>query len=685
MSLDHVLGKKVANSVSSSADSLLKTAAHKAAGALGAEAVDIPCEIPEPLLDHIKGHDEVKKIPMALLPKLAQEIRTKIHETISQTPGHFASNLGVVELTIALHRVFDFRKDRLVLDVGHQGYPHKMLTGRAHLFHTLRQENGLCGYPHPHENPEYDLFNTSHAGCAVSSILGLAVADRKLGRHNKCVAVVGDGAMTAGLVFEALNHSGHLKEDLLVVFNDNGCSISQNTGALSATCSRVRKTGIFKKARQKGKALIESIPYVGKDVEKFAEGVFGAASHLTHSPGALFLDLGFQYFGPVDGHDFESLHEWLEEMKQHPGPKLLHVITQKGRGFPWSEQDPVTWHGGKPYEVRGDTAFFKKPAKPKPPDYYQVISGAVVDAAKENPKIVAITAAMAEGTGLAKFLEAFPERYYDVGICEQHAICFSAAMAKGGLKPVACIYSSFLQRAVDQLMHDISLQDGLPVVLCLDRAGLVGDDGPTANGVFDLAYMRALPFFVLMAPKDGAEAAAMVHWAVKQNSPIAIRTPKEGVPAEPLTPEVAPLQLGKGEILRQGQKVALLAYGAEVVQALRAAEKIEKESGLRITVANARFCKPLDGELVESLLTTHERVFTLEDHQLLNGFGSAVLEEANLRGLDTRKLTRLGIPDRFIPHGSRSWQLKQCGLDAESIAAAVTHAAGALKQRVAQG
>jgi len=664
MSMDQgiVLGGDVG-----SADELLKSAAHKAAGAIGAEAVDIPCAVPEPFLTHIKGHDEVKQIPMALLPKLAQEIRNKIHETIQQTPGHYASNLGIVELTIALHRVFDFRTDRLVLDVGHQGYPHKMLTGRAHLFHSLRQENGLCGYPNPKECPEYDLFYTSHAGCAVSSVLGLAVADRKQHRDTSLVAVVGDGAMTTGLTYEALNNAGHLKENMLVILNDNGCSISVNTGALSSTCSIIRKSGAFKSVREKGKELIEKIPFVGKNVEKFAENVFGAASHLTHSPGSIFLDLGFKYFGPVDGHDFQALHEWLEFLKHEKGPKLLHVITQKGRGFKWSETDPVTWHGAKPYEVKGDTAVFKKPSTPKPPDYYQVISSAIVEAAKKDEKILGITAAMEEGTGLAKFHKEIPERFFDVGICEQHAVAFAAALAKGGMKPVACIYSSFLQRAMDQLMHEISLQEGLPVVVCMDRAGLVGDDGPTANGVFDLAYMRALPHFVLMAPKDGQEAAEMVHWAVKQKLPIGIRTPKEAVPAEPFTKEFRPLELGKGEIVRQGEKVAFLAYGAMVAQSMKAADILEKQHGLKATVANARFCKPLDGELVEQLVKTHDRVIVAEDHQLMNGFGSAVLEECCNRGLDTRKLIRVGIPDAFIAHGSRGWQLKQCGMDPDTM------------------
>lgn len=642
-----------------------ESAAAKAAGALGAEAVDIPCPIPQPFLEHIRGPEDVKQIPAELLPRLAHEIRNKIHESVQQTGGHLASNMGVVEMTIALHRVFDFSKDRLVFDVGHQVYTHKMLTGRAKKFHTLRQAEGLSGFPHHHEDPVYDLFLSSHAGCAVSSTLGLAVADRHLGKDTNCVAVVGDGAITAGLAFEALNHAGHLKENLLVIFNDNGCSISANVGALSSTCSEIRKTGIFRRVRDKSRALLEKIPY-GKNAERLAERVLGVASHLTQSPGAIFLDLGFEYFGPVDGHDFESLHEWFEAMKETKGPRLLHVITHKGRGARWAEEDPETWHGAKPYEVQSGTAIIKKSSKPKPPDYYKVVTDTILDVAKQDEKVVAITAAMAPGTGLSSFREALPERFYDVGICEQHAVSFAAAIAKGGMKPVACIYSSFLQRSVDQIFHEVSLQDGLPVTICMDRGGVCGDDGPTANGVFDIAYMRSFPHLVLMAPKDGQEADAMVRWAIDLPKPVFLRTPKEPVSATPLTESFKPLELGKGEIVRQGRGIALLAYGGMVVRSVQAAE-ILKGHGLDVTVANARFAKPLDGELVEQLVAGHDHVFTLEDHQLQNGFGSAVLEEANLRGVDTRKITRIGIPDQYVAHGERDWQLAQVGLHAEGI------------------
>ena len=638
----------------------------KAAGVIGAEAED--CPVPQPFLEHIQSAEDVRNIPSSLLPKLALEVRHKIHESVSKTGGHLASNLGVVELTIALHRAYDFKKDRLVLDVGHQVYTHKLITGRAKKFHTLRQQGGLSGYPNPRES-EYDLFHTAHAGCSVSTILGLAEADKKSGSDAHSVAVLGDGALTAGLIFEALNHAGHIGSDLLVILNDNGCSISPTTGALSATCSDIRVTHFFRKFRDRGKEVLEKIPYVGKDASRLATNVFDAATRLTHQPGSIFMDLGFRYFGPIDGHDMMALERWLQEMRTITGPKLLHVVTHKGYGLPWAAQDPVTWHGAKPYEVEGQTASFKKSTSPAPPAYTKVISGAVVEAARENPKVVAITAAMPDGTGLTRFQKEFPDRYYDVGICEQHAVCFAAALAKGGLRPVAAIYSSFLQRAVDQLMHDISLQEGLPVLLCIDRAGVVGDDGPTHNGVFDIAYMRCFPHFVLVAPKDAAEAKAMVQWSLAQDKPVAIRYPRDVAP-DSLTPDCRPIELGKGEILKQGEGIALLGYGATVEQMMLAAEQLEQEHNKRVTVANARFCKPLDGPLLDQLFNNHARVITAEDHQLQNGFGSAVLEEACERGLDVRKLRRLGIPDRYVEHGRRPWQLADIGIDAPGIVAA---------------
>ncbi|MCY3022864.1 MAG: 1-deoxy-D-xylulose-5-phosphate synthase, partial [Planctomycetota bacterium] len=588
---------------------------HKAGAAVGAERPVVECPVARPFLAHITSPDDLRKIPAVYLGELAAEIREKIDETVQHTGGHLSSNLGVTELTIALHRVFDFSKDRLVFDVGHQVYPHKLLTGRYAQFHTLRQKGGISGYPNPHESP-YDLFMTGHAGCAVSSTLGLAIGDHMQGKQGHFVAVVGDGAMTSGLVFEAMNHAGAAKEDILVVLNDNGCAISPTTGALSATCSDIRAMHFFKQLRGKGKDLLEKIPFVGKDVERLAEQALDAISRATHAPGAIFLDLGFRYFGPVDGHDIDVLVRWMTEMKSLKGPKLLHVVTRKGYGLPWAAEDPTKWHGARPYEVEDEEARFIKPV-PAPPSYTKVISDTLIELARTDEKLVAITAAMPEGTGLVEFQKVFPKRYFDVGICEQHAVCFAAALAKSGLHPVACIYSSFLQRAMDQLMHEISLQDGLPVLLCIDRAGLVGDDGPTHHGVLDLAYIRPLPFFVLMAPKDRPEAEAMVKWALSSGKPVALRYPRDNVPTFPLSSSVyqreevsasdegevlcQPIELGKGEIVLRGSKVAVLAYGSEVVHAMEAAMLLKQRHGLNITVANARFCKPFDADLLAGL------------------------------------------------------------------------------------
>ncbi len=660
----------ISGAESHSADRLLKPleeVARKAGKAMGAERRSIPCAIPRPFLAHLSGPADLKAIPIEYLPELAQEIREKIDQTVQVTGGHLASNLGVTELTIALHRVFDFAKDRLVLDVGHQVYPHKLLTGRYARFHTLRQQGGLSGYPNPSESP-YDLFMTAHAGCAVSSAIGLAVGDRLQGRQNHAVAVVGDGAATCGMVYEALNHAGDLKEDLLVILNDNGCSIAPTTGALSATCTDIKASHFFKSVSGRGKELLERIPYVGKEVERFAERTLEAMQRAANAPGAIFMDLGFRYYGPVDGHNIETLLRMLAELKAMKGPKLLHVVTKKGFGLPWAAKDPYTWHGARPYEVEGSEAHIKKGA-PMPAAYTKVISDAVINVARGNERVVAITAAMPDGTGLVNFQKAFPKRYFDVGICEEHAVCFSAALARSGLRPAVFIYSAFLQRAVDQLMHEISLQDGLPVVLCIDRAGVVGDDGPTHHGVFDIAYMRAFPHFVMVAPKDQPEAEAMVAWALALNKPVAIRYPRDCVPAVPLSRELKPIELGKGEILRRGEKIAVLAYGSQVIHAMAAADILEQE-GMKITVANARFCKPFDGGLLTDLIQHHDKVITVEDHQLINGFGSAALEKAAELGLDLRKIVRLGYGDKFVPHGPRAWQLAQAGIDADGIARA---------------
>jgi len=646
----------------------LEDAAHRAGAAVGAERPLVDSPIARPFLKNIKNAECVRKIPAQLLPELAAEIREKINVTVQQTGGHLSSNLGMVELTIALHRCYDFLKDRLVLDVGHQVYAHKLLTGRFDVFHTLRQQGGICGYPNPAESP-YDLFHTAHAGCAVSSALGLAVGDahqEKTEGKRHSVAVVGDGALTAGLVFESLNHAGDLKQDMLVILNDNGCSIAPTTGALSATCSDIKASHLFQSAKAKGKGFLERIPYVGERIEKVAESAMEAVSRAANAPGAIFLDLGFKYYGPVDGHDIEALTRWLTEMKTIPGPKLLHVVTKKGQGLPWAQKDPFTWHGARPYEVAGSEAIVKK-AQPAPPAYTKVVSDAAIALAKTDAKIIGITAAMPDGTGLVNFQKAFPDRYYDVGICEQHGVCFGAALAKSGMHPVAFIYSSFLQRAVDQIMHEISLQEGLPLVMCLDRAGVVGDDGATHNGTFDIAYMRSFPHMVLCAPKDKRESEEMLAWAVKVRKAVAIRYPRDSVPAQDLTAEFKPLELGKGEILRRGEKVAVLAYGSQVVHAVEAADRLEKEKGLKITVANGRFAKPFDGELLTDLVNNHDRVITVEDHQIQGGFGSCALECANELGLDARKIVRLGIGDVYVEHGPRKWQLAKLGIDADGI------------------
>lgn len=641
--------------------------ATRMAEVVGAKAAAVESPIPRPFLEHLGGPEDVKRIPAPLLPELAAEIRAKIDEVVSKTGGHLSSNLGVTELTIALHRVFDFSKDHLVFDVGHQAYPHKLLTGRADRFHTLRQEGGLSGYPDPKESA-YDRFHTGHAGCAVGSALGLCMADKLRGEDTHAVAVVGDGAMTSGLVYEALNHAGQVNADLLVILNDNEHSISPTTGGLSATCSRIRTAHFYRRFRDKGRELLERLPYVGKKAEKLASEAFVAVSRAAHAPGALFVDLGFSYFGPIDGHDLGVLQFWLTELKDIKGPKLLHVVTQKGRGREFAAEDPVKWHGAKPYFVeRGKVKTIGGSSRPP---YTDVVCDTLADVARKDRRVTAITAAMAQGTGLYKFEEEFPERYFDVGICEPHAVIFGAGMAARGLRPVACIYSSFLQRSFDMLQHDVSLQSGLPLTLGIDRAGLVGDDGPTHHGVLDLSCLRTLPHFVLLAPKDAPETRAMLRWAIAADKPTALRYPRCAVPTD-LAEKSQPIELGRGELLREGEDLAFLAYGSEVAEALRAAEILAEKHHRHVTVANARFAKPLDLELINDLLKKHRRVFTVEEHSLSGGFGSAVLETGSREGLEIGRLRCLGIPDRFVPHAKRSRQLEFCGLDAAGLVAAV--------------
>jgi 1-deoxy-D-xylulose-5-phosphate synthase len=634
------------------------------------------------LLKQIHSPQDLKKLPPELLPELAREIRELIFEVVMENGGHLGSGLGVVELTIALHYEFDFLRDRLLWDVGHQVYPHKILTGRWEQFHTLRREGGLSGFTAPWESP-YDLFHTAHAGTAISTGLGLA-AGHGLGQDpRKVVAVVGDAGLAVGMSFEAMNHAGEprgagkgaddgspLGKELLVVLNDNKMSISRTVGAVSRYLNRFRATPAYQEFKREVHEVLNRIPVVG-------HGMDGLAGHLKKAvtvgllPGQLFEAFGFEYFGPIDGHDIALLGKTFRDIRQISGPVLLHVLTQKGRGLDPAEGDPAWRHAAKPRQrkVRSDGKVVRTENRPS---WTAAFAEALIRVAEKDPRVVGITAAMPDGTGIDKFQQRFPDRTFDVGICEQHGVGFAAGLAHAGLRPVVAIYSSFLQRAYDQLFHEVALQ-GTPLVFAMDRAGLVGSDGATHNGVFDIAYLRALVGTVLMAPKDAVELEAMLDFALKHDGPVAIRYPRDTVP-EPFASQ-EPIALGKAEILRAGKRGVLFAYGAMVVPAMEAAHRLA-EAGIELTVVNARFAKPVDRGLLEKLIGSHPFLLTIEDHVLQGGFGSAVLEAASEEGADTRKITRLGIPDTFVHHAERPSQLAQCGLHVEGIVGKVCELLG---------
>ncbi|OQZ04506.1 MAG: 1-deoxy-D-xylulose-5-phosphate synthase [Candidatus Brocadia sp. UTAMX1] len=615
------------------------------------------------LLDSVEYPEDLKKLKLEELPKLAAEIRELIVNVVSKNPGHLSSNLGVVELTMALHYCFDFKKDRLVWDVGHQAYVHKILTGRKTKFPTLRQYNGLSGFPDKNES-EYDPFTCGHSGDAISSALGMSCASAILGEKKSIVAIVGDGAIGAGMSLEALNHAGYLKKNLLVVLNDNEMSISNTVGAFSKYLNKIRTAPIYMDIRKEVHNLLKVFPVLGKPVEKTMEHIVELIQG-GGVPGQIFKDLGFNYFGPIDGHDFRILTDTLNNIKHLEGPVLLHVITEKGRGFEPAYQNPAQYHSagkfemcnGKIKEISSDS---KKIA------YTKVFGNTLVELAKIDPKVVGITAAMPDGTGIVSFGKKFPDRFYDVGICEQHAVGLANGLSAGGLKPVVAIYSTFLQRAYDQVFHDICLQRH-SVVFVLDRAGIVGNDGPTHNGIFDIAYLRNLPEIILMAPKDGDELKSMLKIALESGKPAAIRYPKEDIPEEKLSPHYKKFEIGKAEVLREGSDGVLLAYGAMVYRCMQAAEKLNKK-GIDVTVVNARFAKPLDKELILRLVRNNKLILTVEDHALMGGFGSAVLELVSDAGENLNKIMRAGIPDRFMEHGPRNLILKNIGLDEDGIA-----------------
>lgn len=633
------------------------------------------------LLDQINSPKDLKAIPREDLPKLAQEVREKILAVIADKGGHLGASLGAVELAIALHTVFDPPQDRFVWDTGHQAYPHKLLTGRRDLFHTLRQYQGISGFLSRSESP-YDTFGAGHAGTAISAALGMVEArDHQGGKHH-VVAIIGDGAMTAGMAYEALNHAGALRRNMIVVLNDNEMSISKNVGAISAYLARIITGPLYTKVRNETAELLKTIPKIGRPMLKAARRAEESVKGLI-TPGLLFEEMGFRYIGPIDGHRLDHLLTTFENVKELEGPLLVHLITKKGKGYAPAEGDPAGFHGTAAFDL--STGVVKK--KSSAPSYTGIFAKQLITLAKEDRRIVAITAAMPEGTGLSKFAKEFPDRFYDVGIAEQHAVTLAAGMAADGLRPVVAIYSTFLQRAFDQIVHDVALQN-LPVVFCLDRAGLVGEDGPTHNGVFDIAYLKGIPNMVLMAPKDENELQQMLAAAVKHPGPSAIRYPRGEAVGVPLEEPARPLAIGKGELLRGDLSgdglengaatseidVALVALGNMVYPALAAAALLERE-GVSVAVVNARFAKPIDRDLLALISNRCRRIVTVEEHALPGGFGESVLslleEEKGAGRIPPVDVRRIGIPDQFIEHGAQRILREKLGLDAERIAVSV--------------
>lgn len=614
------------------------------------------------LLDTINSPADLKKLAPEQLPQLAQEIRELIIRTVAKTGGHLAPNLGVVELTIALHYVFNTPYDKIVWDVGHQAYAHKLLTGRRHLFHTLRQAGGLSGFPKRTESP-YDTFDTGHSSTSISAALGIAVAKSLKRERHRVIAVIGDGAMTAGLAFEGLNNAGDLNKDLIVVLNDNEMSISPNVGALASFLSRKLTKRAMVYVRRQFENFLKMVPGIGEELMHLAKK--SEESFKTFlTPGMLFEALKFTYLGPVQGHRFDHLLETFENVKNLSGPVLVHVLTTKGKGYRPAECNPTCFHGlgsfdpetGEPKKTVGEV-----------PTYTEIFGDTLVKLAREDQRLVAITAAMPDGTGLVDFRLHYPDRFFDVGICEQHAVTFAAGLAIEGLRPVVAIYSTFLQRAYDQILHDVCLQN-LPVVFALDRSGIVGEDGETHQGLFDLSYLRHLPNMVLMAPKDEDELRHMLYTAVSHPGPIALRYPRGSGVGVPLSPTLQKLPIGVGELLREGEDLLILAVGATVHPALEAAQALAQR-GYQPAVINARFVKPLDHKLILNWAARCGRVLTVEENVAIGGFGSAVLELLADHGLFGIPVKRLAIGDLFVEHGSQKILRRKYGLDAEGILA----------------
>lgn len=612
------------------------------------------------LLDKIEKPEDVKKLSVSELTKLASELRHFIIDRVSQNGGHLAPNLGTVELTLALYSVFNFPQDKLVWDVGHQAYTHKILTGRKEAFATLRKKGGITGFPNRFESP-YDAFGVGHASTSISAALGMAIARDAKGEHNQVIAVIGDGALTGGESFEALNNAGDLGKKLIVILNDNEMSIDANVGAMSEYLSRIRMAPQYARAKRDMGNLLMSIPHIGGKVYKTASHLKdGVRSALV--PGSIFEEMGFHYVGPIDGHNIGLLEEVLQRAKEMEGPILIHIHTIKGKGYIPAEKAPEKFHGVGCFDPStGKSA----PKANKAPSYTSVFSQALIELAKDRPDILAITAAMPSGTGLKAFGKAYPKRFFDVGIAEEHAMTLAAGMAAAGMHPVIALYSTFAQRAYDQLIHDVCLQN-LPVTLCLDRAGLVGEDGPTHHGVFDLSYLRQMPNMCVMAPKDEEELRHMLATAIDIEGPSAVRYPRGCGLGVELTDSFEKLPIGKAEVLQAEGDIAFLAVGTMVEQAKKAAA-ILAEDGIKAAVVNMRFIKPLDRELLRDYAKSKKLLITAEENMLAGGFGSAVAEFLADEGLSV-PLLRFGLPDRFIEQGTRSELFELCGLQPAEMA-----------------
>ncbi|HCI14390.1 MAG: 1-deoxy-D-xylulose-5-phosphate synthase [Gallionellales bacterium GWA2_60_142] len=606
------------------------------------------------LLNSINDPEDLRKLDRAQLPQLAEELRAFLVESVSKTGGHLSSNLGTVELTIALHYIFNTPDDKLVWDVGHQTYAHKILTGRREAMSRLRMAGGIAGFPKREESP-YDTFGTGHSSTSISAALGMAVAARLAGKDNRSVAIIGDGAMTGGMAFEALNNAGAIDANLLVILNDNDMSISRPVGALNNYLAKLMSGRFYAAMRRGSEKMLKGMPPVLEFAKRAEEHVKGMVT-----PGTLFEEFGFNYIGPIDGHDINVLLDTLSNIRQLEGPQFLHVVTQKGKGYAHAEEDCTLYHGVSKFDPVNGIAQQQPNNKPT---YTEVFGDWLCDMGAQDEKLVGITPAMCEGSGMVEFAEKFPERYFDVGIAEQHALTFAAGLACDGYKPVIAIYSTFLQRAYDQLIHDIAIQN-LPVVLAIDRGGLVGADGATHAGSFDLSYLRCIPNMTVMAPADENECRQMLYTAFQLNTPSAVRYPRGRGPGVAVDQTMQALPVGKAELRRSGKRVAILAFGSMLAPALAAGEKLDA------TVANMRFVKPLDAELVMQLAREHELLVTVEENVVQGGAGSAVAECLHQQGLAV-PLLQLGLPDSFIEQGEHMQMLADCGLDADGIVAAI--------------